>query len=259
MSASPEAKSVLARFGEARPDGIVDSSPPRCRRAAREGPPSPTPARDGWSQPVNVQEIGICLKIGTVPKTGRSRLGDSEVRNQYRRLYEANYGLIYSFVMRRLPDDRDSIEDVVAEVFAVAWNKRGTIPPPPEDRYWLLAVAEKSVLRQKRNLQRRGRLLDRVRIEARADHSSGLYNSVEGTVADVQQVRKAIESLPPREAEVLRLLHWEHLSTTEAAQVLGCSPNTVSIRAHRARKRLRSLLEIDERRAGQSLPAEEMQ
>ena len=35
------------------------------------------------------------------------------------------------------------------------------------------------------------------------------------------------------------LVAWEQLSYAEAAQVLGCSPNAVGIRVHRARTRVR--------------------
>ena len=35
------------------------------------------------------------------------------------------------------------------------------------------------------------------------------------------------------------LVAWEQLSYAEAAQVLGCSPNAIGIRVHRARTRVR--------------------
>jgi DNA-directed RNA polymerase specialized sigma24 family protein len=38
------------------------------------------------------------------------------------------------------------------------------------------------------------------------------------------------------------LVYWEQLSHAEAAQVLGCSPNAVAIRTHRAKERLRDAL-----------------
>jgi RNA polymerase sigma-70 factor (ECF subfamily) len=51
-------------------------------------------------------------------------------------------------------------------------------------------------------------------------------------------VLDAVRHLPHREREALHLLVWEGLSTEEAARVIGCSPNAVRIRVHRARRRL---------------------
>lgn len=60
--------------------------------------------------------------------------------------------------------------------------------------------------------------------------------------ADDQLIR-ALRQIPPAEREALMLTAWEQLSHAEAAQVLGCSPNAVGIRVHRARNRLRAALD----------------
>lgn len=57
------------------------------------------------------------------------------------------------------------------------------------------------------------------------------------------QVRRAIAELPAHYRAVLVLRDIEELSTSEAAELLGLSPNAVKIRLHRARQALRTLLE----------------
>lgn len=49
------------------------------------------------------------------------------------------------------------------------------------------------------------------------------------------------------DAELVRLWAWEELGPAEIALVVGLSPNAVSIRLHRARQKLRSMLPEHER------------
>ncbi len=56
-------------------------------------------------------------------------------------------------------------------------------------------------------------------------------------------VLTALEHLPDKERETMRLLAWDCLSTADAATVLGCSRATLAVRAHRARRKLAALLE----------------
>ena len=49
--------------------------------------------------------------------------------------------------------------------------------------------------------------------------------------------------LRPDEAELLRLWAWEQLGPAEIAAVLDLTPNAVSIRLHRARGKLKEILE----------------
>jgi RNA polymerase sigma-70 factor (ECF subfamily) len=63
--------------------------------------------------------------------------------------------------------------------------------------------------------------------------------------AQADVVLAAFESLSERDREVLRLVHWESLSTREAAAVLGCSETAMKVRLHRARSRLRRLVNTD--------------
>ena len=53
----------------------------------------------------------------------------------------------------------------------------------------------------------------------------------------------------PDDTELLRLWAWGRLSASEIAEVLDVTPNAASIRLHRARERLRELLD-DGRKTG---------
>ena len=54
----------------------------------------------------------------------------------------------------------------------------------------------------------------------------------------MRRVLQASARLNEGDAEILRLVAWEHLSRDAIAEVLGINPNAVSQRIHRARANL---------------------
>ena len=61
---------------------------------------------------------------------------------------------------------------------------------------------------------------------------------------------RALARLTAADREVLLLAGWEGLTPAEIAVVLACSPAAARVRLHRARRRLRVLLAIEDRAAG---------
>jgi DNA-directed RNA polymerase specialized sigma24 family protein len=60
-------------------------------------------------------------------------------------------------------------------------------------------------------------------------------------------LRKSLGELDEDDQEILRLVAWDGLSPSEAAQVLGCSQAAARTRLHRARNRLALELGLDPR------------
>jgi RNA polymerase sigma-70 factor (ECF subfamily) len=67
------------------------------------------------------------------------------------------------------------------------------------------------------------------------------------------EVVAALKQLRPDDREILRLVAWEGLTNAELAVALRCSQNAVSIRLHRARRRLVEQLEKEASPAGHSV------
>ena len=59
-------------------------------------------------------------------------------------------------------------------------------------------------------------------------------------------VRRAILGLPRMQRAVVALHYFEDLGVEECADVLRCSPNTVKVHLHRARKRLADVLAVED-------------
>ena len=157
---------------------------------------------------------------------------DREIR--FRRLCEAHTAAVLAYALRRT--SRDDAADVVAETFLVAWRRlddvdEGSALP------WLYAVARRVLLSQQRTARRQQAIAERV---------AAVWSEPLESANPI--LLEALAGLSEREREVLMLAAWEELSSSEAAQVLGCSATAYRIRLHRARKRLRERLAQSDRR-----------
>jgi len=179
-------------------------------------------------------------------------------RDRFEHCFRDHYAQLLAFAMRRV-SGREIAEDVVADAFAVAWRRRDRIPNPALP--WLYAIAAHVIANQYRSTRRRHSL------DARLAHETGAV-APESDPAESLGRRDAFSAafalLAEPEREVLRLVAWDGLDTSDAAQVFGCSPGAFRVRLHRARRKLAKQLEATEHlprenRAAVSNPAEEIQ
>ena len=64
-------------------------------------------------------------------------------------------------------------------------------------------------------------------------------------------MRDAIAALPVEDAELVRLIYWDGLSSHEAAQILGINPSTARSRLTKARAAIRATIESNAESVGQ--------
>ncbi len=146
------------------------------------------------------------------------------------------------YVARRLDGRAGEVEEVVAEVFTVAWRRRADLPSSPLP--WLYGVARNCLANTVRGHGRRRRLVDRLGNDDTA-HGRHIAEGPE-TETPGAWVHEALARLSASDQEVLRLTAWEELGIDEVAVALGCGRRAATMRLHRARRRLRA--EIDRMR-----------
>lgn len=161
-------------------------------------------------------------------------------------LYTAHRGSIHRYVARRYSGD---IDDVVDEVFLIAWTKRSQAPEA-EAQAWLYAVARR-VIANKVRWQAR---LDRFSLLAGPLASSHAPGAGERDTA----VHEALSALREADRELLLLMEWEGLSAEGAAAALGLPVTTVTKRLRSARESFRRAfaLAVATPREGRSGPSE---
>ncbi|NCT90350.1 sigma-70 family RNA polymerase sigma factor [Cellulomonas sp. APG4] len=152
-------------------------------------------------------------------------------------LYDATYADVLRFVQRRAGPGR--AEDVVHEAFLVAWRRLDDVPPRPDDaRAWLFGTARRCLLNDRRGEARRDALMVRI-----ATAPSSAEQLTADDVARHVDLAAAWRRLTADEQEVLALAVWEDLPSPQAGRVLGISAVAYRLRLHRARRRLRRLLD----------------
>lgn len=155
-------------------------------------------------------------------------------------------GPLHRYVARRVaPED---VDDVLADVTLVLWRRLDEVPMPSAAGAlpWCYGVARRVVANHRRGALRRLHLLERVRREPVPPAGD----------EEFPEVHVALARLGDLDREVVRLWAWEQLEPREIATVLGTTPNAVSIRLHRARRRLAGLLRKDGVPAGHEPPDE---
>jgi RNA polymerase sigma-70 factor (ECF subfamily) len=157
---------------------------------------------------------------------------------EYTRLVNDHSRSVYRYVMRRL-SDWSSCEDVVSETFLIAWRRRDRLPPRDRELAWLYAIAFRVISNQRRSRDRRNRLIVRM-----AQERKGIDYQATDDTFDVESVMKVVKYLRIDDRVLLEHLYWERLTYREIAVVLGISVNAVGIRINRAKRNLRSLLDL---------------
>lgn len=126
----------------------------------------------------------------------------------------------------------------MTETFLVAWRRLDAIPDDPIP--WLLRVARNVISNQERSSRRRDALTAKLAM-VHPVHRPGMADPSD-EIGSKEAVFAVLASLPPAEREAMLLVAWEDLDVKTAASILGCSTSALTVRLHRARKRLRKEL-----------------
>jgi RNA polymerase sigma-70 factor, ECF subfamily len=144
-------------------------------------------------------------------------------------LYREHSGEVRRYVRRRW--DAQSADDVVADVFVVAWRRLADVPDDPLP--WLLGVTRRILANRRRGDAREHALRNRIRSD---QFIAAVPPGTDARLAG-EEVWTALRTLSERDREALLLVAWEGLSTARAARVLGVRANTFAARLYRARRR----------------------
>lgn len=155
---------------------------------------------------------------------------------QFDAVFRASLGEITRFLARRV--EQSDIEDIAAELFALAWSKRSSIPQGME-LPWLYKSARYLISNHHRKTNNRSKIFSRLNPPISAPSAESI------AVADLE-LADSWRKLSAADREILALSAFEGLTPKEIAVALEISANAVGIRLHRARLRLAELLELKE-------------
>jgi RNA polymerase sigma-70 factor (ECF subfamily) len=164
-------------------------------------------------------------------------VGAEADRVRFEGLFRDHHVAVVAYVRRRAP--QDAVDDIVGETFLVAWRRLDCVPV--EQLPWLLAVARNVLATQRRGAVRRSALTLRVGRAAGSRSEAPVSDRLESDVDG--RLQTALARLAPKDREALTLIAWDGLQPHEAAVVVGDSAGAFRVRLHRARQRLRALLD----------------
>ncbi len=154
----------------------------------------------------------------------------------FERAIRANREDLLRYLQRRLFDGADAGE-AFGDLLLTAWNRRAKMPQDEhEARLWLFGVARNTLRSTRRSFIRRSAATRRLA------ESMRLLPQQLPEDPRARELAEAIAELPEEDAELVRLVYWDGLTSFEAGAVLGLNPSTTRSRLASARLRLRAIL-----------------
>ena len=172
-----------------------------------------------------------------------SLAGDADA---YRRLvdrYEADVGRL----MWRFSRDRRVWEELVQDVFVETYRSLAHFRGEAAFRTWLSRIATRVGYRHWKRQRRDQQFVpfEPEMPEAAVEAEPAAGPSPQAAAA---MVHRLLEQLPPRDRLVLTLMYMEEMDVAGIAERTGWSRTMVKVQAHRARTKLRKIVEQSELR-----------
>lgn len=178
-------------------------------------------------------------------------LSDTEIINQvlsgqqnaYAGLVSRYQDYVFTLALRMLKN-REDAEEVAQDVFVKAYRSLADFRGDSKFSTWLYTITNTSSISFLRKKKLDTRTLDNEKIFELAENQDSSFkaNQVEQK-SRVNMVNQAISLLSFDDAEVLTLFYKAEQSLEEISKILRLESNTVKVRLHRARARLKQKLE----------------
>jgi RNA polymerase sigma-70 factor (ECF subfamily) len=150
---------------------------------------------------------------------------------------------VFTIILRHLPS-REDAEEVAQDVFVKAYRSLADFRGDSKFSTWLYTIATTSSITFLRKHKLDVQSLDNEQVYGRAENMDGGMNANQvEQKSKIAMVNSAIKLLSPDDAQVITLFYKGEQSLDEIAQVLGQETNTIKVRLHRARQRLKEKME----------------
>jgi RNA polymerase sigma-70 factor (ECF subfamily) len=160
-------------------------------------------------------------------------------------MYDRYNALIFSLALRML-NDREGAEELVQEVFLRAWRQAASYQPRlGRLSTWLLGIARNLAVDE---LRRRGARPQKAEGDTEEQMASlaapeSLDPAEQTSLAATRdEIRHALDALPPAQRQVMDLAYYGGLTQSEIAAQLGEPLGTVKTRMRLGTQKLRELL-----------------
>ncbi len=181
----------------------------------------------------------------------QSELTDTEI---IKRILQGEQALFANLVQRyqqyvftlvlRFTDSREDAEEISQDVFVKAYRSLADFRGESKFSTWLYTVVRTSSITFLRKKKLDTTSLDNERTFLQLENRESAFNA--NTMEQKSRhamVNAAIRLLSPDDGQIITLFYKGEQSLEEIGRIMGMEPNTVKVRLHRARNRLREKME----------------
>jgi len=164
-------------------------------------------------------------------------------QNAYAELVNRYQSYVFTLTMR-FTKNREDAEELSQDIFVKAYRSLADFRGASKFSTWLYTIVNTTCITFLRKKRLEVHSLDNEKVfESVENHDSGFNANQVEQKSKVNMVNQAIAMLNTDDAEILTLFYKAEQSLEEIAQVLGLETNTVKVRLHRARQRLKDRME----------------
>jgi len=166
--------------------------------------------------------------------------GEQQIFAQIVERYQ-NY--VFTLVLRMI-ESREDAEEVSQDIFVKAYRSLADFRGDAKFSTWLYTIVRTSSITflRKKRLDTTSIDNEKTFIQVENQESGFKANLIE-TKSRHAMVNEAIQMLSPDDAQIITLFYKGEQSLDEMGTILGLEPNTVKVKLHRARARLKEKME----------------
>jgi RNA polymerase sigma factor (sigma-70 family) len=181
----------------------------------------------------------------------QSELTDTEI---IKRILQGEQALFAQLVQRyqqyvftlvlRFTDSREDAEEISQDVFVKAYRSMADFRGESKFSTWLYTIVRTSSITFLRKKKLDTTSLDNERTFLQLENRESGFNA--NTMEQKSRhamVNAAIRLLSPDDGQIITLFYKSEQTLEEIGRIMGMEPNTVKVRLHRARNRLREKME----------------
>jgi len=161
----------------------------------------------------------------------------------YAELVKRYQNYVFTLTLRFIKS-REDAEEVSQDIFVKAYRSLADFRGESKFSTWLYTIVNTTCITFLRKKRLNVQSLDNEKVfETVESQDSGLNANQVERKSRASMVNSSISMLSYDDSEILTLFYKAEQSLEEISQILGLEQNTVKVRLHRARQRLKTMME----------------
>ena len=164
-------------------------------------------------------------------------------QSAYALLLEKYKNYVFTLVLR-FTENREDAEEIAQDVFVKAYRSLADFRGDSKFSTWLFTITRTTCLSFLRKKKLDIQSLDNERTSIQLENrESGFNANLVEQKSKHAMLNQAIALLSPDDAQVLNLFYKGDQTLEEIGKIMRMDPNTIKVKLHRARQRLKDKLE----------------